>query len=149
MTPDDRQRAADKAAQWSTLEGVALGKVEETRAALRRAGAYTAWLEEEWARERLMRIQLEREAALRVASGVHSSLEVGELVERLRDLLQIALERTPEKLEAAIAQMARPEIERAVRGTLAICLRVIPDDADRQHARAAVEQMMEVKDEHG
>ncbi len=49
MTPDDRQRAADKAAKWRTLEGVALGKVEETRLALRRAGEYSAWLEEEWA----------------------------------------------------------------------------------------------------
>lgn len=144
MTPDDRQRAASKAAQWRTLEGVALGKVEETRLALRRAGEYTAWLEEEWARERLLRIQLEREAALRVASGVHSSLEVGELVERLRDLLRIALERTPGKLDAAIRILARPQIDAAVRDTLAICGRWIKADHDRQHAREAVEQMMEV-----
>lgn len=140
MTPEDRERASVKAAQWRTLEGVALGKVEETRAALRRAGEYTAWLEGEWARDRSVRIELEREQARRSVSGVHSGLPLDELVRRLRGHLETLLEREPEQLEQAIAKLAQPEIERAVRDTLAICLRVIPDDADRLHVRELVER---------
>lgn len=140
MIPEDRERASVKAAQWRTLEGVALGKVEETRLTLRRAGELTAWLEEQWLEERARRIQLERELALRSASGLHSGLALEDLVERLRGYLAIALEREPGKLEMAIAQIARPEVERAVRDTLAICLRWIKSDADRVHVREAVEK---------
>lgn len=140
MIPEVRERASDKAAQWRMMDGVALGKVEETRLTLRRVGALVAWLEEQWLEERARRIQLERELALRSATGLHSGLSVADLTERLRGYLAIALEREPGKLELAIALLARPEVDRAVRDTLAICLRWIRNDADRVHAREAVER---------
>ena len=139
MNALDREKAAIKAQVWRTQEGAALGKVEELRVTLRRAGEYTAWLEAEWMREQSLRIQLERELALRAVSGVHSSLPVGELVEKLRDHLRIALERAPDKLELAVTLLARPVVDRVVRDALAICSRWIGTDQERAHARAEVE----------
>lgn len=142
MNALDREKAAIKAEVWRTQDGAAMGKVEELRVTLRRAGEYTAWLEAEWMREQSLRIQMERELALRSVAGVHSSLAVGELVERLRDHLAIALERAPDKLDLAVALLARPVVDRAVRDVWAACSRWIGTEQERVHARAEVEAVV-------
>lgn len=140
MNEDARRLASDTAAKWPLLEGAITRRVEVTQGALRRVGAYVAWLEHALGEERLRRIELEREAARRTPLTLEVGLSFDALVGKVRDHLTLACAQDPERMERALAALAQPRVDAAIRDTLATCQRYAGSEVARGHMREAVEQ---------
>jgi hypothetical protein len=139
MAEDLRRLASETASKWPALEGAITRRVEVTQGALRRVGAYVAWLEHALGEERLRRIELEREAARRTPLTLEVGLSFEALVCRVRDHLTLACAQDPERMERALAALAQPRVDAAIRDTLATCQRYAGSEVVRGHMREAVE----------
>jgi hypothetical protein len=140
MAEDLRRLASETASKWPALEGAITRRVEVTQGALRRVGAYVAWLEHALGEERLRRIELEREAARRTPLTLEVGLSFEALVCRVRDHLTLACAQDPERMERALAALAQPRVDAAIRDTLATCQRYAGSEITRGHMREAVER---------